>query len=66
MRLCRACEKGAPWLKAPRARRLELNRRYNDKAEKIVGKRMLPEELPMADMLYPEIKGIHEIFGMNW
>ncbi len=56
-------EHGTPWLEAPRERRLALNRRYNDKAEQIVGRRLLPEWLPEQDMKLPEIRGIHEIFG---
>ncbi len=56
-------EPGDPWLTAPRERRLELNRRYNDKAERIVGRRLLPEELPTEDMMLPPVAGIHEIFG---
>ena len=39
-------EEGEPWGYTPRERRLDLNRRYNDKAEKIVGRRLLKEELP--------------------
>lgn len=56
-------EEGNPWLEAPRERRLELNRRYNDKAEAIVGRRLLPESLPEPDIVLPPIRGIHEIFG---
>jgi uroporphyrinogen decarboxylase len=56
-------EEGAPWLEAPRERRIELNKRYNDKAERIVGRRLLPESLPESDSILPQIRGIHEIFG---
>jgi len=56
-------EAGSPWLETPRARRLELNKRYNDKAEAIVGRRLLPEWLPEEDAVLPPIRGIHEIFG---
>jgi uroporphyrinogen decarboxylase len=56
-------EPGEPWLETPRERRLELNRRYNDKAEKIVGRRLLPEQLPEPDTVFPQIRGVHEIFG---
>lgn len=59
-------EPGKPWLEAPRARRLELNRRYNDRAEQIVGRRLLPEELPEPDSILPEVKGIHEVFGGSY
>ena len=34
-------EEGNPWGHTPRERRLELNKRYNDKAERIVGRRLL-------------------------
>ncbi len=42
---------------------LEMSRQYNDKAEQIVGKRVVPE-IPPADpkMQWPEIKGLHDIF----
>jgi len=39
-------EEGTPWAPIPRERRIELNKRYNDKAEKMVGKRLLRETLP--------------------
>lgn len=56
-------EPGTPWLEAPRERRMELNKRYNDLAEQIVGRRLLPEWLPEPEMALPQIGGIHEIFG---
>jgi uroporphyrinogen decarboxylase len=56
-------EPGNPWVETPRARRLELNKRYNDKAEKIVGKRLLPETLPPQDARFPYVKRIGEVFG---
>lgn len=34
---------GNPWLDIPREQRIEFNKRYNDKAEKIVSKRLLNE-----------------------
>lgn len=55
-------EEGNPWGYTPRERRMELNKRYNDKAEKIVGKRLLPEKLPEEDSIFPPIKGIGEVF----
>lgn len=55
-------EAGNPWGYIPRERRLELNRRYNDKAEKIVGRRLLPETLPEPDAVFPYIKRIGEVF----
>jgi RimJ/RimL family protein N-acetyltransferase len=36
-------EEGTPWSHTPRERRLDLNRRYNDKSERIVGLRLLNE-----------------------
>lgn len=56
-------EAGTPWLETPRERRLDLNRRYNDKAEGIVGLRPLPETLPDPDSVFPPSRGIHELFG---
>lgn len=55
-------EEGNPWGFTPRERRLELNKRYNDKAEKIVGIRLLPETLPEPDAEFPYIKRIGEVF----
>jgi uroporphyrinogen decarboxylase len=49
--------------------RLELNRRYNDKAEKIVGRRLLNEDLPdpEADKYqYPPVKRLGHIFDGKW
>ena len=56
-------EEGTPWAPIPRARRLELNKRYNDKAEKIVGLRLLPETLPEPDAALPAVKRVGEVFG---
>jgi uroporphyrinogen decarboxylase len=55
-------EEGNPWGYTPRERRLELNKRYNDKAEKIVGRRLLPEDLPEPDAEFPYVKRIGEVF----
>ncbi len=41
---------------------LDLSRRYNDKAEEIVGRRLVPESRPAPEMKWPEIKGLHDIF----
>ncbi len=42
---------------------LEISRRYNDKAEAIVGRRLLPEQPPGDPaMRWPPIKALHEIF----
>jgi uroporphyrinogen decarboxylase len=56
-------EAGDPWGHTPRERRIELNKRYNDKAEKIVGKRLLPESFPMPDEVFPPFREIGEVFG---
>ena len=51
------------WQRPARERRIELNKRYNDKAEKIVGIRLLPEDFPCESMRFPEAKRIGEVFG---
>ena len=56
-------EEGTPWMPIERSRRLELNKRYNDKAEKIVGKRLLAETLPDPRSELPYVKRIGEVFG---
>ena len=56
-------EEGTPWMPMPRDRQLELNKRYNDKAEKIVGRRLLPETMPEPDAVFPQTKRIGEVFG---
>ena len=56
-------EDGNPWGHTPRERRIELNKRYNDLAEKIVGRRLLGENLPTHDESFPGLKGIGEVFG---
>lgn len=44
------------------AYRAELNRRYNDVAEKIVGKRLLNEAPPSGAPGWPSVKALHDIF----
>ncbi len=56
-------EEGDPWGYTPVERRIELNKRYNDKAEKIVGKRLLPERFSQPDEIFPPIREIGEVFG---
>ena len=56
-------EEGNIWEEIPRERRIELYKRYNDKAERIVGKRLLKEELPFSDEEFPAIRKIGEVFG---
>ncbi len=57
-----------PWQVLEPAVRAEFNRRYNDKAEKIVGRRFLKEEYLPADAHFPPVKRIGEVFGgtYNW
>ncbi|HHW09284.1 MAG TPA: hypothetical protein GXX29_04865 [Firmicutes bacterium] len=42
---------------------LMLNKMYNDKAEKIVGRRLLSEKRPDPLLQYPPVKGLHDVFG---
>ena len=53
---------GNPWLHLPRKQKIELNKRYNDKAEIIVGKRLLDETFPEDDERFPYIRRIGEVF----
>lgn len=41
---------------------LAISREYNDKAEKIVGKRLLSENRPDPSMAWPKTKELHDIF----
>ena len=59
-------EPGNPWDETPRERRIELNKRYNDKAEKIVGKRLLQEDFLPDDARFPYVKRIGEVFGSKY
>lgn len=54
---------GYPWDYNPPDRMRELCCRYNDKAEKIVGKRILSEKYPTQVQRFPYIPRIGEIFG---
>lgn len=57
-------EEGNPWDYTPPERRLELNKRYNEKAVKTVGIPLLSEQEPIpCDAHFPGIKRIGEIFG---
>jgi uroporphyrinogen decarboxylase len=53
---------GDPWLPMPEDDRIELNKRYNDKTEKIVGKRLLRETPVNPDEVFPAIRRIGEVF----
>lgn len=50
------------FLYADEAWALDLKRRYNDLAEKIVGRRLLDETPADRNREWPEIKGLHAIF----
>ncbi|MCL2479847.1 MAG: hypothetical protein FWF22_10115, partial [Treponema sp.] len=52
-----------PWQPNPPELMQKYAKRYNDKAEKIVGKRLLREEYHKRNELFPEIKRIGDIFG---
>ncbi|MDR3708294.1 MAG: uroporphyrinogen decarboxylase family protein [Capsulimonadaceae bacterium] len=41
---------------------LEISRRYNDVAERIVGRRLVPETLPDPVLQWPGVKGLHDVF----
>ena len=57
-------EEGEPWGYTPPERRLELNKRYNEKAIKIVGRPLLSENLPEPnDSHFPDFRQIGEVFG---
>jgi len=47
-------------------RQAELNKRYNDKAEKIVGRRLLPEQFDPPEVQFPYVKRIGEVFGSRY
>ncbi len=57
-------EEGEPWGYTDPVRRLDLNKRYNEKALKIVGRKLLREDAPPpADSIYPAYRQIGEVFG---
>ena len=53
----------SPWAPNPPEVMSELAKCYNDKAEKVVGRRLVPEEYPAREEIFPKIKRIGEIFG---
>lgn len=57
---------GHPWDPIDPVRQAELNKRYNDKAEKIVGRRLLPEQYDAHEVQFPAIKRIGEVFGSRY
>lgn len=58
-------EDGDPWnfLAQPIEHRRELNKRYNEKAVKIVGIPLLPEDFDPPESVFPYVKRIGEVFG---
>jgi len=56
-------EKGDPWLPEKYERAKDLYKRYNDKAEQIVGVRLLDENILPPDAHFPYVKRIGEVFG---
>lgn len=56
-------EEGNPWGETPRARRIELNKRYNEKALKTVGIQLLQEEFEPEDAAFPPLRQIGEVFA---
>ncbi|MHC1695296.1 MAG: uroporphyrinogen decarboxylase family protein [Eubacteriales bacterium] len=57
-------EEGNPWGYTDPIRRQQLHKRYNDKAESIVGIRLLDESDPApSDSHFPSIRQIGEVFG---
>lgn len=52
-----------PWDPQPRHQMQEWVKRYNDKAEQVVGRRMLREEWVPEQAEYPQVKRIGEVFG---
>lgn len=46
--------------------RVDLEKQYNDKAESIVGRRLLSQTLPNPEHRWPEVKGLDDLFeGKN-
>lgn len=56
-------EEGDPWGITEPSRLYDLNKRYNDRAEKVVGRRLLAEEAPEGIVEFPYVKRIGEVFG---
>jgi uroporphyrinogen decarboxylase len=54
---------GHQWAPLPQGELIEYHKRYNDLAEKTVGKRLLPEKFPDPDTEFPQIRQIGEVFG---
>ena len=52
-----------PWAPNPPELMREYAKLYNDKAEKIIGRRLVTEVYPATNEIFPQIKRIGEIFG---
>ena len=52
-----------PWAPNPPEIMRDYAKRYNDKAEKVVGTRLLSEEYPGKNEIFPQLKRIGEFFG---
>ena len=52
-----------PWSPNPPELMRDYAKRYNDKAEQVVGKRLINEEYPHRNEVFPKIKRIGEFFG---
>lgn len=57
---------GHPWDPIDPVKQAELNKRYNDRAEKIVGRRLLQEKFEAPEECFPQIKRIGEVFGSRY
>ncbi len=56
-------EPGNPLVPIPRDRIRDLVHRYNDRAERIVGLRLLPESFSPDDARLPSVRNLVEVFG---
>lgn len=52
-----------PWDPQDPQQQAQWNRQYNDKAEKVVGRRLLSENVRPKDSIFPEVRRIGEVFG---
>lgn len=55
-------EEGDPWGNESPVKQYDLNMKYNDKSEEIIGMRLLPEIIPETVVSFPYIKRIGEVF----
>jgi len=57
---------GHPWDPVDPVKQAELNKRYNDLSEKIVGRRLLQEKFDPPETYFPQVKRIGEVFGSRY